>query len=432
MPDNDSRERSGAWTWLICGILFLATLVNYANRVTVTQRSVEIIASFETDREGYGKAEGKFGYGFALGGLVFGVLADWISIRRLYPLVVLAWSAAGFASGRTATLEEFGICRFLLGLFEAGHWPCALRMTQRTFLPHERTRGNGILQSGASAAQVLVPLALLQLDAWDSSGWRLSCGIMGALGLPWALLWFTSVHERDVRRPVIQTDEHAAGTGKSQEIQEIRLWKVFVSKRWWLLLVTVVAINVPWHYIRVWMPDTLRTDHEYSKAFVDDFSAVYYVSTFFGSLSAGWIVGWLAHRGWNVHRARLVTFAMFAVLVACSVPAAFQPRGPLLLGLLLLIAFGTLGVAPIYYSLNQEMSGRNQGKVGGSLSFLLWLILGAMQGEIGQHVKEDPSIRPYLFAAVGVLPLIACAALALFWGKRAANEPPPAPGERGA
>jgi MFS family permease len=432
MLPNDSRNRSHAWIWLICGILFLATLVNYANRVTVTQRSVEIIASFETDREGYGKAEGKFGYGFALGGLVFGVLADWISIRWLYPLVVLAWSAAGFASGRSATLEEFGICRFLLGLFEAGHWPCALRMTQRTFLPHERTRGNGILQSGASAAQVLVPLALLQLDAWDSSGWRLSCGIMGALGLPWALMWFTSVREHDVRRPVIQTDEHAAGAGTPQEIQEMPLWKVFVSKRWWLLLVTVVAINVPWHYIRVWMPDTLRTDHGYPKAFVDDFSAVYYVSTFFGSLSAGWIVGWLAHRGWNVHRARLVTFGTFAVLVACSVPAAFQPRGPLLLGLLLLIAFGTLGVAPIYYSLNQEMSGRNQGKVGGSLSFLLWLILGAMQCEIGQRVKEDPSIRPYLFAAVGLLPLIACAALALFWGKRSQKAPAQLPGLQGA
>jgi ACS family hexuronate transporter-like MFS transporter len=423
MPELDSRDRSPSWTWLICGILFLATLVNYANRVTVTQRSVEIIATFETDREGYGKAEGKFGYGFALGGLVFGVLADWISIRWLYPLVVLAWSAAGVASGQSTTLEQFGTCRFLLGLFEAGHWPCALRMTQRTFLPHERTRGNGILQSGASAAQVLVPLALLQLDATDSSGWRLSCRIMGALGLPWALLWLASVRERDVRRPVIQTDEHAAGTGRSQEIQEIPLGRVFASKRWWLLLVTVVAINVPWHYIRVWMPDTLRTDHKYAKAFVDDFSAVYYTSTFFGSLWAGWIVGWLARRGWNVHRARLVTFAVFALLVACSVPAAFQPRGPVLLGLLLLIAFGSLGVAPIYYSLNQEMSGRNQGKVGGSLSFLLWLILGAMQGAIGQRVKDDPAIRPYLFAAVGLLPLVACVLLALFWGKRPDHKP---------
>jgi ACS family hexuronate transporter-like MFS transporter len=428
MPDDSSRDRSPAWVWLICGILFLATLVNYANRAAVTQRAPEIIATFQTDREGYGTAEGKFGYGFATGGLVFGILADWISIRWLYPAVVLAWSAAGFASGQATTLWQFGLCRFLLGLFEAGHWPCALRMTQRTFLPHERTHGNGILQSGASIAQVVVPLALLRLDAWDSSGWRLACGIMGGIGVPWVLLWLATVGERDVRRPVIQTDEYAAGTGRLQEIEEVPLWRVFLSRRWWLLLLAVVSINVPWHYIRVWMPDTLRMDHQYSKEFVDDFSALYYVSTFFGSLSSGWIVVWLARNGCNVHHSRLVTFGAFALLVVCTVPAAFQPRGPALLGLLLLIAFGSLGVAPIYYSLNQEVSGRHQGKVGGSLSFLLWLILGAMQSGIGKLVKDDPTVRPYLFAAVGVLPLIACGVLALFWGKRRCLAPN---GERG-
>src|SRR5262245_35524041 len=417
MPD--SRDRSSTWVWLICGILFLATFVNYANRVVVTQNSIEIKRTFGTDDEGYGRAEGRFGYGFALGGLVFGVLADWISVRWLYPAVVLAWSAAGVASGQATTLDQFGTFRFLLGLFEAGHWPCALRMTQRTFPPHERTRGNGILQSGAAAGQVLVPLLLVAMNSWDSSGWRLSCGFMGALGLVWAILWFAAVRERDVRRPVIQTDEDAAGPGSVRFIEELPLAKIFTSRRWWLLLLTVVCINVPWHLIRVWLPNTLRgPEYGYSHDFVDYFSSLYYVSTFFGSLSAGWIIAWLAHSGWNVHRARLLTFAAFSGLVAGLVPAAFQPRGPLLLALLLVVAFGTLGVAPIYYSLNQELSGRNQGKVGGSLSFLLWLILGAMQGQVGERLKADPTIRPYLFAAVGVLPLIACTALALFWGKR--------------
>jgi hypothetical protein len=41
-----------------------------------------------------------------------------------------------------------------------------------------------------------------------------------------------------------------------------------------------------------------------------------------------------------------------------------------------------------------------------------------------------------LFAAVGLLPLVACAMLALFWGKRPepvpAGEPFAKPGERGA
>jgi hypothetical protein len=242
---------------------------------------------------------------------------------------------------------------------------------------------------------------------------------MGFLGLPWVMLWLASVRERDVLRPVIQTDEQADGTGSSQELHEVPLWHIFISRRWWLLLLTVVCVNVPWHYIRVWMPDTLRADHGYATEFVDDFTAVYYLFTFFGSLSVGWIISWLAHWGWNVHRARLLVFGGCALMVACAVPAAFQPRGLGLLALLCVIAFGSLGLAPIYYSFNQELSGKNQGKVGGSLSFLLWLILGAMQGEIGTLVKNDPAVRPYLFAAVGLLPVIACAALVLFWGKRA-------------
>ncbi|MBI3862436.1 MAG: MFS transporter [Planctomycetia bacterium] len=420
MNSADATPRSRTWLWLISGILFLATFVNYANRVAVTQNSLEIKASLQTDQEGYGRAERNFSYGFAIGGLLFGVMADWVSIRWLYPAVVIAWSAAGAASGQVSTLEEFGACRFLLGLFEAGHWPCALRMTQRTFPPHERTRGNGILQSGASAGQVLVPLALVFIDPWDSSGWRMSCWTMGAMGIPWAILWFCAVREHDVQRPVIQTDESGAGSSASREIDELPLWRVFVSRRWCLLLLTVICINVPWHLIRVWLPDTLRIEYGYTKEFVDYFTSLYYLSTFAGSLSAGWIVAWLAGRGWNVHRSRLVTFVGFSLLVACLVPAAYQPRGNLLLGLLLVTACGTLGVAPIYYSLNQELSGRHQGKVGGSLSFLLWTILALMQGTVGEWLKVNPSVRPHLFAAVGALPLVACVALALFWGRRPA------------
>jgi ACS family hexuronate transporter-like MFS transporter len=294
-------------------------------------------------------------------------------------------------------------------------------MTQRTFLPYQRTAGNGIMQSGASAASVLVPLVLLQLDEWDSSGWRLSCGIMGASGVAWAFLWLVSVRQRDVERPVIQTDEHAAGAGTALEIHEVPLYQIFISRRWWLLLLTVVCINVPWHLLRVWLPDTLRVEYQYSREFVDEFTSLYYASTFGGSLAAGWLVARLARAQWNVHRARLVVFGGFALLVALLVPAAFLPRGWLLLGLLLVIAFGTLGVFPIYYSLNQEISGRHQGKVGGSLSFLLWLILAAMQETVGARLKADPSLRPWLFAAVGLLPLVALAALALFWGRRPAT-----------
>ncbi len=425
MSDSDQKRlsegRSARWTRIVCAVLLTATFLNYANRFAFTQNAVQIQEEITGSEEGYGNLEGLFGLGFAIGGLVFGILADWISVRILYPIVVVVWSLAGMSSGWVSGLFRLGVSRFVLGLFEAGHWPCALRTTQRVFLPHQRTWANSILQSGASLGAVATPLLVLGLIQIQAP-WRWVFFLVGGLGLPWAIWWWRSISEEDVRKPVIQTDETNFGEGVQQPIQEVPFYRLFLTRRWWLLLVVVICINTLWHYIRVWMPVMLEKDHGYTKKFVQGFTAVYYLSTFFGSIASGLMVSRLAGRGWNVHRARLATFLVFGVLATLAIPAAFLPRGALLLATLLLVAFGSLGLFPIYYSLNQELSAKNQGKVGGTLSFTTWGILSMVHPWIGRWVDADPAIRPWLFAGVGFGPLIAFAVLIFFWGQRKPTE----------
>lgn len=424
-------------------ILLSATLLNYANRFTFTQNAVPLQETYGITEEGYGLVEGTFGLGFACGVLLFGILADVVSVRWLYPFVVVAWSIAGFSSGMIGSLAGLGTARFLLGLFEAGHWPCALRTTQRTFTPDQRTWANSILQSGASIGAVLTPQLVLMIHFWDPEQWRWSFFIVGALGVPWAIAWLMTVTEADVRRPVIQTDEAATGTGAQREIQEIPFYRIFLSRRWWLLLFVVNAINAFWHYIRVWMPLMLEKDHGYSHVFVQNFTSIYYAATFGGSLASGAVTVWLARSGWNVHRARLVTFFSFAALSSLAMPAAFVSRGPLLLGLMLLVAFGSLGLFPIYYSLNQEISGKHQGKVGGSLGFSAWFVMYLVHPLIGSLVDRHPLAadlleaypvlkllglsllvtpetltRSILFCMIATGPILAFLAIWGFWGRR--------------
>jgi MFS transporter, ACS family, hexuronate transporter len=427
-PASPPSERSPRWSQWICLILLAATFLNYANRFAFTQNAVRIQEAFQTNEAGYGLLAGQFGLGFALGGLVFGILADCISVRLLYPLVVIVWSLAGLSAGLVTDLWGLGVSQFLLGLFEAGHWPCALRTTQRVFKPDQRTWGNSLLQSGAALGAVATPLLILALNQWNPDEWRLAFFIVGGLGVPWAVAWLVTMRDSDLRRPVIQTDESSAGPGRDQELQEVPFYRLYLSRRWWLLLVVVICINTLWHYVRVWMPVLLEKDHGYSNSFVQSFTSVYYLATFFGSLGSGWLTAHLAARGWNVHRSRLTTFLLFALLASLSIPAAFLPAGPWLLGLLLLVAFGSLGLFPIYYSLNQELSAKNQGKVGGTLGFATWSVLAVVHPLIGGWVDADPTIRPWLFAAVGLGPLIAFAALLLFWGTRPVEtEIPPQP-----
>ncbi len=404
-------------------VLLAATFLNYANRFAFTQNAVLIQESVGIGEEGYGRLEAYFGLGFAFGGLLFGFLADWISVRRLFPLVVIVWSLAGMASGFAEGFTALLICRFVLGLFEAGHWPCSLRTTQRVFLPAQRTWGNSVLQSGASLGAVATPLLIAGLHNWNPEAWRWSLWIAGGLGIPWAVWWLVTVSDEDVRRPVVQTDETSAGSGRQQELQEIPFLHVFLTRRWWVLLVVVLTINTVWHYIRVWLPLILEKDHGYSRLFMQYFTSVYYLATMLGSLACGWLTAHLARRGWNVHRARLGVFLLFALLTAMSVPAAFASRGPMLLLLLLLVAFGSLGLFPIYYSFNQEISARNQGKVGGSLGFAAWMSMYFLHPFVGRLVDQNPDVRPYLFASVGLAPLIGFAVLAGCWGKRPVANP---------
>src|SRR6476619_6560201 len=147
----DAAERStrpSSWKWTICGLLLLASAINYMDRQTLANASVRITQEFGLKQEQYGNIEAAFAYAFAAGSLVFGWLADRFSVRWLYAVVLTAWSLAGLAAGFVRDAHELLLCRVALGFFEAGHWPCGVRTTRALLDPRERSLGNGVLQSG--------------------------------------------------------------------------------------------------------------------------------------------------------------------------------------------------------------------------------------------------------------------------------------------
>src|SRR5262249_17403879 len=134
-----------------------------------------------------------------VGAIIFGWMADRWNVTLLYPLAVLAWSAAGFATGLVQGFVGLLLCRSLLGLAEAGNWPCALRTTQHLLSPSQRSMGNSILQSGAAIGAIVTPLLFAWLVVGGEAGaWRPLFMIVGAIGVSWVLLWFVLVRRRDL------------------------------------------------------------------------------------------------------------------------------------------------------------------------------------------------------------------------------------------
>lgn len=121
----------------------------------------------------------------ALGGLVFGVIADKLGRTRALSLSILLYSVFTFACGLAQNVWQLAMFRFLLGLGMGGEWASGATLVSETWPEKHRGKALGIMQScwaiGYGAAAVVVALVL------PTYGWRavFFVGIIPALFTLW-------------------------------------------------------------------------------------------------------------------------------------------------------------------------------------------------------------------------------------------------------
>jgi ACS family hexuronate transporter-like MFS transporter len=408
--------RGAAWTWWVCVLLLLATTINYMDRLTLNLTAWRIRDELHLSYEQYGLVEFAFGIAFAVGALFLGLVVDRWNVRWVYPATLLVWSAAGFATGFARSLWDLLLIRSLLGLAEAGNWPCGLRTTQRILPPQDRTLGNGLLQSGSAVGAVLMPLVVAQLVSGPGT-WRLPFLVVGAAGMGWVFLWLASVRGPDLAlarpgdSPVGPPERHSSA------------WAIFRDPRFAVLLIVTTTINLNWHFLRVWLPLALVRFYRYPERTALWCVMAFYVAAGVGSLVSGTVTLRLGRGRLGVHGSRVMMFAFFAVLAALPLWVAELPPGPLLLALLLVIGFAALGLYPVYYSLSQELTVRHQGKVTGVLGCTTWVVTAAMQPVVGLWIDKTHD-WPTAFSWASAMPLLGLLALLLLWQASPAPEPP--------
>jgi len=409
MTETAPSPRSKSWRWGVCILLLLATTINYMDRLTLSTAASRILQELTIDEEQYGRLELCFGMAFAVGGLFFGMLADRINVRFLYPIVLLLWSAVGFGTGLVHTYSGLLACRTVLGFFEAGHWPCGLKTVQHILEAKDRTMGNSLLQGGASIGAIVTPQVMKLMLTSQHGSWRMPFMVLGAAGALWIVLWLTTIRTSD-----LATSEKGLSTGSGAK--DPSLWEILRMPRFLSLMAMVVLISLCWQLFRAWLPLFLEKGREYPHKQALDFTSAYYIAAEIGVLAAGFLTLRLNRRGISIHASRCIVFLGFSLLTLLTTAVALLPKGPLLLGLLLVVAFGALGVFPCYYSFSQELSARNMGKVTGLLGFFAWAIPSPLQWLFGKYVKETGSYDLGI-GLVGWAPLVSLGILMLLWNR---------------
>jgi ACS family hexuronate transporter-like MFS transporter len=388
----------------------LASAINYLDRQTLAGASVRITREFNLSQSGYGAIEAVFGYAFAAGSLVFGWMADRFAVRRVYAGVLLLWSLAGIATGWVQSPGQLLVCRAVLGFFEAGHWPCAIRATRSLLDPSRRSLGNGLLQSGASLGAILAPLVLRGLMSPGDGGWRTPFWVVGCVGLFWIPAWLLSVSNDDLlrERSGAQSNAHP-GSGS----EPASLWQVLRSREMGIILGLIVCINTTWQVSRAWLMKFLQEGRGYAESEALWLNSAWFTAADLGCIAAGALATRLAVRGMPVQRARTSIFAACALLCGLSVSIPWLGRGPLLLAVLGCGAAGALGVFPLYHAMTQDLPERYQGRITGIAGVAGWLIPAQAQHLFGVLADRTGSFDAGLVIA-GLLPAVALALLTVW------------------
>ena len=350
--------------WWIIALVFLATLINYIDRLTVSVLAPIITADLKLTNLEYASLGTWFLLAYTISQGLSGRLYDRVGTRRGFTISILVWSVAAMAHALARGLGSLSVFRFLLGLGEAGNWPGAAKTIAEWFPVRERAFAMAIFNSGAAIGSIIAPPFIVWLQL--RYGWQTTFLVTGTLGFFWLALWLLFYQTPDrhrwltvAERKLIEDGETAGRRdGETERRRESTSVvpvstplhsSIPVSPKWrdllrykqvWALVLGRLLVDPVWWLYITWLPLFLNKVHGFDLKKIGLFAWVPYVAADAGSLLGGFTSGFLMKRGWSVDRARKATILIGAALMPAGILAARASNPMTALALIGLVLFG--------------------------------------------------------------------------------------------
>ena len=259
--------------------------------------------------------------GWATGGILFGVLADYFGRTRVLSIGILTYAVFSALAAFADTWWQLGILRFIAGLGSGVEAPVGAALIAETWRNRFRARAGGIMMSGYAAGFFAAAAVYALLG---SHGWRM---MLALAGLPALLVWF-------IRRYVPEPPEIGAhmqarrerkrlGTSGSQDRFVLRrLIEPPLLRP--MLVCTALATGalIAFWSVTTWYPQILRqltADEGLSKGMADHRVAIaamlFNAGGIIGYASWGFLADAIGRR-----KSFLLSFAVSAAAIAWTFP----------------------------------------------------------------------------------------------------------------
>ena len=336
--------------WWIVSLVFLATLINYIDRLTISVLAPVITKDLGLTNTQYGGVVTWFLLAYTISQGLSGKLYDSIGTRLGFVVSIVVWSCAAVAHAFARGIGSLSAFRFILGLGEAGNWPGAAKTVAEWFPVRQRAMGMAIFNSGAAIGSIVAPPLIVLLQ--QSHGWQTTFIVTGVLGFGWLILWLFLYDSPERHKWITQDElklirsdsgasrEPASSSTTTSSSSSIGWLKLLQYRQVWAIVLSRFLTDPVWWLYITWLPKYLADARGFSLTEIGLFAWVPYVAADAGSLSGGWLSGHLISRGWSVDRARKTVILFAALLMPAGILAAFVSSPLVALGLIGVVLFG--------------------------------------------------------------------------------------------
>src|SRR6188768_3564660 len=185
---DQAAARAGSYRWVIVGLLFAATVINYIDRQMLGVLKPTLMTDLGWTELDYSWVVFWFQTAYAVGYIGFGRIVDLIGARLGYAVAFVIWTIAHIAHGGVHSLVQFSAVRFGLGIGESGNFPAGIKAVTEWFPAKERAFAIGIFNAGANIGAIVTPLLVPVLVV--AYGWRMAFVITGVAAFVWLIAWW--------------------------------------------------------------------------------------------------------------------------------------------------------------------------------------------------------------------------------------------------
>lgn len=411
MINNQKRTKV---RFSIAILMTLAIAINYLDRTVMSAAAPTLSEELQISPEAMGWIMSAFFLSYALCQIPAGFIADRFGQRKTLAGAVLWWSMATAATALAKTPFSFISTRILMGMGEAGAYPCNSGITAKWFPDRERGRITALFDSGSKFGTAFaMPLVVWIIAKW---GWESAFIFCGALGFLWVIAWLKIYHDPEQHPKVSEAELKYIRDGQIKKegidnIQPMKWYELFRYRNVQAMCMGFFLLDYAIYFFITWFPAYLMMERGMSLEEMGFAAMLPPLCGIAGQWLGGFTTDYLFIKYNNINIARKVPI-VGGMLVATSIAFSGLVESTSVMMFLLCLSYAALAfAASAIWSLPGDVAPRNMTSV-----------LGGMQSAVSNCGGIlGPIVTGYIIGATGsfmwalIVSGIACAIGALIY-----------------